>query len=175
MTTARTWLRRGFYWSTLVPVGAFALALSASEALPPHWFDMPRAQRTAFPDAADISIAVSIFAVVTSTYAAVMFARSIPVDRLGRFRSAVMLKKNSSRPATYDIWPPVVAASMAAACIFLLLWGPADMAVLSVIGSSISKSPLVFGVTQLVLCVMAYACIACLSLWITSYIKLRKS
>lgn len=174
MTTAGKWLRRGFYWSTLVPLGAFALMLCIQAASHPLWFDVPRAQKTAFPGAAEISIVVSMFSVATSTYAAVMFARSIPVDNLGRFRSEVMLKKGSSRPGVYDIWPPVVAASMAIACIFLLLRGPVDMAIISRMGLSISQSPIVFGVTQLVLCVMAYICIACLSLWITTYIKLRR-
>ena len=171
----RKWLRRGFYWVIVIPAVAFVLTAVLDEPFIAAPFALREARGTAFPDAAAAFASAAILAVIASTFAAVMAARSIPIENLARFRSAVMLRKGRHSTFIYDPWPPLCAVTLVAACILLLLRGPIDMALLSAMGISISRSPLAFLVTRLVLCTMSYVGIACLSIWMTSYLRLRQA
>lgn len=82
--------------------------------------------------------------------------------------------KNGSPGRRYS-WGGAVALFIAIlVCIGLLLYGPVDLAIASGSGIDISQSPAAFLVTQMLLTILAYGCIAGLSIWITTYIKLRK-
>ena len=71
-----------------------------------------------------------------------------------------------------------VAGGIRGACavvLVLLLAGPVDLAILDGMGVSISESPALFALAQSIIGLLAYGCMAGVSLWITAYIRIRQA
>ena len=169
-TSAKKWLNRGFLWVLIIPPSVFAFSFIQNIDYLAAFDGWGRLSHTEFPAEAGAFIVSAILALLGSVFAAVKFAIALPIEGMRRFEETVMLKKGTERK--YEWRTPIISFSAICICVFLLLCGPVDMAIMDGLGVAVSRSPIAFVVTQMMLVFLSYICIAVFSVWIVSFVKL---
>lgn len=174
-TQINRWFTSGFILITCAPTALFYLSfLFKFDAKNANLVILSRALRTSFPNNAQVFILTGLVALFLSHIPLVKFASSLNTIKLIEFSNNVMRTNLKTRKKSYRIAPLVVAALVSLVSIATFIFGPVDMSIMCANVACISKSPMLFVVTQTLLLFLVYMCNACILVWITAYIKLER-
>lgn len=135
---------------------------------------LSRALRTSFPQSAQVFICAGLLSLCLSHILLVKFVTNLSAEKLDKFTNGSMRSDLKIDKRLHRFVQFLVVSTVSLGSVAMLTFGPVDMSIMCASGACISKSPMLFAVTQTLLLLLIYICNSCIFVLVVAYIKLEK-